>query len=154
MSTLVNRGFRGRITLSAGCFVLSNCGIRASLQFIHRMNSAPQMRDYNRASNNEADGQRFQHLGLGNSLLEAPRDVVGHAVIAAQHKGRDQAEQLLGTRRQGALVVDPRIKREKPADIEVETEASRAYTRGASALRIRSFICSRKRRNSSTLMEP
>ena len=53
------------------------------------------------------------------SLLAAPDDMVGDAVVAAQDERRDQAEQFLRLRRQGALFVGARVEGEEALDVEV-----------------------------------
>jgi hypothetical protein len=47
----------------------------------------------------------------------ALQDVVTHTVITAQHQRRDQAQQFLDPGRQGSVLINLRIEREKPLDI-------------------------------------
>jgi hypothetical protein len=77
------------------------------------------MRNDDRATDNQADGEALENLGTGDPLLGAAGEMIGDAVITPQHQRSDEAEQLLGLDVESARFVGAGVEREKPVDDEV-----------------------------------
>src|SRR5690606_34568249 len=86
------------------------------VQPIHR---ATQVRDHDRAADDQPDRERLEQLLVAQPLLDATHQVVGDAVVAAQDHGRNEAEQLLRAGVEGACLVGAAVEREEAADLEV-----------------------------------
>ena len=83
------------------------------------INSAPKMRNDNRATDNQADGETLEDLGTSDPLLGAAGEMIRDAVITPQHQRSDEAEQLLGLDVELARLVGAGVEGEKPVDDEV-----------------------------------
>jgi len=83
------------------------------------INSAPKMRNNDRATDNQADGEALENLGTGDALLGAAGEMIRDAVITPQNQGSDEAEQLLGLDVERAGFVGAGIERKEAVDDEV-----------------------------------
>ena len=83
------------------------------------INSAPKMRNDDRATDNQADGETLEDLGTSDALLGAASEMIRDAVITPQHQRSDEAEELLGLDVERAGLVGPGVEREEPVDDEV-----------------------------------
>ena len=83
------------------------------------INSAPKMRNNDRTTDNQADGEALENLGTGDALLGAAGEMIRDAVITPQHQRSDESEQLLGLDVERAGLVGAGVEREKPVDDEV-----------------------------------
>jgi len=83
------------------------------------INSAPKMRNDDRATDNQADGEALENLGTGDALLGTPGEMIRDAVITPQHQGSDEAEQLLGLDVERAGLVGAGVERKEAVDDEV-----------------------------------
>ena len=83
------------------------------------INSAPKMRNNDRATDNQADGEALENLGTGDALLGAAGEMIRDAVITPQHQRSDEAEQLLGLDVERAGLVGTGIERKEAVDDEV-----------------------------------
>ena len=83
------------------------------------INSAPKMRNDDRATDNQADGEALENLGTGDALLGAAGEMIGDAVITSQHQGSDEAQQLLGLDVERAGLVGAGVERKEAVDDEV-----------------------------------
>ena len=92
---------------------------RETFQLRPTINSAPKMRNDDRATDNQADGEALENLGTGDALLGAAGEMIRDAVITPQNQGSDEAEQLLGLDVESARLVGAGVEREKPVDDEV-----------------------------------
>src|SRR5690606_7822089 len=79
------------------------CGGLADL--VEPGDRAAQVRDDDRAADDEADGEGLEELLVGDALLGAADEVVGDAIVAAEYEGGDEAEELLGTGGERAVLV-------------------------------------------------
>ena len=77
------------------------------------------MRNNDRATDNQADGETLENLGTGDALLGAAGEMIRDAVITPQHQGSDEAEQLLGLDVERAGFVGAGIERKEAVDDEV-----------------------------------
>lgn len=89
------------------------------LQLRPPIHSAPKMRNHNRPSNDETDRERLEDLGTGDTFLGTASEMIRDAVIAPQHQGRDEAEQLLGPDVERAGFVRAGVECEEPVDNEI-----------------------------------
>jgi hypothetical protein len=90
-----------------------------TLQLRPLINSAPKMRNNDRATDNQADGEALENLGTGDALLGAAGEMIRDAVITPQHQRSDESEQFLGLDVERARLVGASIEREKAVDDEV-----------------------------------
>lgn len=67
------------------------------LQPIQEIDRAAHMRNHDAAADHQPDRKRFEHFLPPDAGLSALDKVIGNAIVAAQHQGSDQAEQLLGS---------------------------------------------------------
>ena len=77
------------------------------------------MRNDDRATDNQADGEALEDLGPGDTLLGAASEMIRDAVIAPQHQRSDEAEQLLGLDVERAGFVGAGVERKEAVDDEV-----------------------------------
>ena len=82
-------------------------------------NSAPKMRNNDRATDNQADGEALENLGTGDALLGAAGEMIRDAVITPQHQRSDETEQLLGLDVERAGFVGAGVERKEAVDDEV-----------------------------------
>ena len=92
--------------------------IRA-LHFVQRVHGAAQVRNGDRSPDHQRHVEGLEELVAGDAFLAAAHDVIGDAVVAAQHQRGHEPEQLLGLHRQRAFLVGPRVEREEALDLEV-----------------------------------
>jgi len=83
------------------------------------INSAPKMRNDDRTTDNQADGEALEDLRSGDALLGTAGEMIRDAVITPQHQRSDESEQLLGLDVERAGLVGPGVEREKTVDDEV-----------------------------------
>ena len=83
------------------------------------INSAPKMRNDDRTTDNQADGEALENLGTSDALLGTAGEMIRDAVITPQHQRSDEAEELLGLDVECAGLVGAGVEREKPVDDEV-----------------------------------
>jgi hypothetical protein len=83
------------------------------------INSAPKMRNDDRATDNQADGEALEDLGTSDALLGAAGEMIRDAVITPQHQRSDEAEQLLGLDVERAGFVSAGVERKEAVDDEV-----------------------------------
>jgi len=70
-------------------------------------------------SHDEANAERLEHLVARHAFFGAAHDVVGDAVVAAQHERSHEAEQFLGLHVERAAFVGAAIEVEEPVDDEI-----------------------------------
>jgi len=90
-----------------------------TLQFRPPINSAPKMRNDDRATDDETDREALENLGPSDALLGAASEMIRDTVIAPQYERGDEAEQLLGPDVERAGFVGPGVEREEPIDDQV-----------------------------------
>lgn len=93
--------------------------VSETLQRRPLINSAPKMRNDDRATDNQADGEALEDLGSGDALLGAAGEMIGDAVITPQHQRSDEPEQLFGLDVERAGFVGAGVERKEPVDDEV-----------------------------------
>jgi len=77
------------------------------------------MRNDDRTTDNQADGEAFEDLRSGDALLGTAGEMIRDAVITPQHQRSDESEQLLGLDVERAGLVGPGVEREEPVDDKV-----------------------------------
>ncbi len=77
------------------------------------------MRNDDRTTDNQADGEALEDLGSGDALLGAAGEMIRDAVITPKHQRRDEAEELLGLDVERTGFVGAGVEREKPVDDEI-----------------------------------
>ena len=77
------------------------------------------MRNDDRTTDNETDGEALEDLGTSDALLGAASEMIRNAVITPQHERGDEAEQLLGPDIESAGLVGAGIESEEPVDDKV-----------------------------------
>ena len=93
--------------------------VRETFKLRPPINSAPKMRNDDRATDNQADGEALEDLRSGDALLGAAGEMIRDAVITPQNQGSDEAEQLLGLDVERAGFVGAGIERKEAVDDEV-----------------------------------
>jgi hypothetical protein len=93
--------------------------VRETRQLGPPINSAPKMRNDNRATDNQADGEALEDLGTSDALLGAAGEMIRDAVITPQHQRSDEAEELLGLDVERAGFVGAGVERKEAVDDEV-----------------------------------
>ena len=83
------------------------------------INSAPKMRNDDRATDNQADGEALENLGTGDALLGTPGEVIRDAIIAAEDERGDETEELLGPNVERARFVGAGVEGEKAVDDKI-----------------------------------
>ncbi len=74
-------------------------------RFVQELDAAAEVRDYDGAADESRHVEGFPQLFVLSPDLDALVDVVGDAVVAAEHHRRDQAQELLGLGGEGAVLV-------------------------------------------------
>ena len=128
--------------------------VRETLQLRPPVNSAPKMRNNDRATDDEPDRKRLENLGSGDALLGAASEMIRDAVITPQHERCDEAEQLLGPDVERAGLVGAGVEREEPVDdkvpfvqnLDVQTLAELDELIERSNMLVRSVIAALNRR--------
>ena len=77
------------------------------------------MRNDDRTTDNQADGEALEDLRSGDALLGAAGEMIRDAVITPQHQRSDESEQLLGLDVERAGLVGPGVEREEAVDDKV-----------------------------------
>ena len=72
-----------------------------------------------RSADDEAHVEGLEELGVGDAFFLAADDVVGDAVVAAQHHGGHEAQELLGLYVERAGLVAARVEGEEALDLQV-----------------------------------
>ena len=119
-----------------------------TLQFRPPINSAPKMRNDDRATNDETDREALENLGPSDALLGAASEMIRDTVIAPQYERGDEAEQLLGPDIEGAGLVGAGVEGEEPVDdkvpfienLDVQTRAELDEVLERSNMLVRSLI--------------
>jgi hypothetical protein len=93
--------------------------VRETFELRPPINSAPKMRNNDRATDNETDREALENLGPSDALLGAAGEMIRDAVITPQHQRSDEAEQLLGLDVERAGFVGAGVEREEAVDDEV-----------------------------------
>jgi hypothetical protein len=70
-------------------------------------------------AHHEAHGEDLQHLLVGDPFLLAAHDMIGDAVVAAEHQRGHQAEQLLRLDAQRSRLVGPVVQGKEAIDGEI-----------------------------------
>ena len=97
----------------------SNGDIGALPELLQRHDRVTNVRDHDGAADHQADVERVHDLGGAPVGPYALDEVVVHAVVAAQHEGRGEAEQLLDLRGQRRVAVRRVVEGEEPLDAQV-----------------------------------
>jgi len=122
--------------------------VRETLQLRPPINSAPKMRNDDRATNDETDREALENLGPSDALLGAASEMIRDAVIAPEHERSDEAEQLLGPDIESAGLVGAGVEGEEPVDdkvpfienLDVQTRAELDEVLERSTMLVRSLI--------------
>ena len=93
--------------------------VRETFHLRPPINSTPKMRNDDRTTDNETDGEALEDLGTSDALLGAASEMIRNAVITPQHERGDEAEQLLGPDIESAGLVGAGIESEEPVDDKV-----------------------------------
>jgi len=89
------------------------------VDLVQGVDRAAEVGDDDGAADDQPHVEGLEELVVGDALFLAADDVVGDAVVAAQHHRRDQAEQLLGLHVECAGLVAAGVEREEALDLEV-----------------------------------
>src|SRR5450759_64382 len=81
--------------------------------------SAPEMRNDYGAADDETYRERFEQHGARHALFGTAGEMIRHAVIAAEHERRNEAEQLLGFPVERACFVGACVEREEAVDNQI-----------------------------------
>lgn len=94
------------------------------------------MRNRDRTTNYQHHVQSLEKFLVRNTLLDTTDNMIGNTIIAAQHCGSNQAQQLFRFHVQSTLLVSSRVQREKPLDPEVASRKNAGVHAFAIALEL------------------
>src|SRR3954466_7182277 len=94
------------------------------------------MRNCNRSATYQGDIESTQELFTRHSNFRALFDVIGNAVITAQHYRTCESHEFLRSLVERAVLISLRIKREKPFDAEVAATEQLLVHLGAITIKV------------------
>src|SRR5512146_1213855 len=94
------------------------------------------MGNHDAPAHHQPHREQLLELLVGHALFGAAKDVVGDAVVAAEHERGDQAEHLLDLGAEHAGLVGPVVQREEAVDREVAGAQDRVVHPGAERLEV------------------
>jgi hypothetical protein len=77
------------------------------------------MRNYDRTTDNQADGETLENLGARDTLLGAPSQMIRDAVVTPQHERGDESEQLLRADVERSGLVGAGVESEEAVDDKI-----------------------------------
>src|SRR2546430_6709409 len=104
--------------------------------FAHAGKGTPHVRDGDRAANDQRHVERIDHFFALPAFFAAADQVIGDAVVAAQHRGGDQPEQFLALGTERAGFVGLVVESEEALDAEVTAAEEFLVQVGAKLLEI------------------
>src|SRR5579864_5965347 len=99
----------------------SRLGGFKTFDFAHADEGASDVRDGDGAADDQSDVEGVDNLVAFPAFFAAAHEMIGYAIIAAQHGGGDQTEQFLGLRAERAGLVGLMVEGEEAFYAEVAT---------------------------------
>src|SRR6202040_946804 len=115
-------------------------GVFEAIDLVHAGEGAADMRDGDRATDDEGDVEGVDDLFALPAFFAAAHEMVGDAIVAAENGAGDQAEEFLGLGAERAGLVGLMVEGEEALDAEVAAAEDFFVEVGASFLEVFEII--------------